>query len=75
MIFLFKVPKLRHQNSIAGIMILLAGGAGARHTKHCINILNNSSQASKISRCFSFFFSGLQYHLYRTANNDVKAMN
>lgn len=60
MIFMFKVPKLRHQDSIAGIMIFLAGGAGARHVKYCINILNIVNQAFKISRCVSFYFSGLQ---------------
>lgn len=60
MIFMFKVPKLRRRDSIAGIMILLAGGAGARHVKYCINILNIANQAFKISRCVSFYFSGLQ---------------
>lgn len=60
MIFMFKVPKLRRRDSIAGIMILLAGGAGVRHVKYCINILNIANQAFKISRCVSFYFSGLQ---------------
>lgn len=60
MIFMFKVPKLRHRDSIAGIMILLAGGAGVGHVKYCINILNIVNQAFKISKCVSFYFSGLQ---------------